>query len=205
MKTVLTSKWLKTAAVAVLTAVMGLSALALVSAPVFAQAPSPTPSAPQTSPADKAAQRDQRLENALSRENKWLGVQANNLQRMGQIAGKAQALIDQAKAKGIDVSALQAALNTFNSQVANAKSNHDTASGILSTHSGFDANGKVTDASVARETILDARQSLEDAHLTMRQAAVDLRGAIRTFRSAHKGQLKVTPTPAPTTTPGSNS
>ncbi len=205
MKKVLTSNWLKTAAIAILTAALGLSALAFVPAPVFAQTSTPAPTTPQSSPADQAARRDQRLENAYSRENAWLSTQASNLQRMGQIATRAQNLIDKAKAKGIDVSELQTALNTFNSQVANAQAIHNTAAGILSAHNGFDANGKVTDASAATQTVMDARQNLRDAHLTMRQAAVDLRAAIRSFRNEHKGLLKGTPTPAPTTTPGSSS
>ena len=201
MKHTFFSKWLKTGVIALLTAALGLSALAFLPTAVFAQ--TPTPNAPQSSPADKAAKRAQRLENAFSRENQWLSTQATNLQRMGQIASKGQDLIDKAKAKGFDVSALQSALNTFKSQIPTAQGLHDKASGILSTHSGFDANGKVTDAAAATQTVKDARQNLGDAHRTMRTAAVDLRGAIRTFRSEHKGQLKSTP--APTATPGSNS
>ncbi|HVN55562.1 MAG TPA: hypothetical protein VMT46_14610 [Anaerolineaceae bacterium] len=195
MKTYFTSQWIKPLAAGALLLLIAFSAMAFVPAPVNAQSPTPEPNAP--SAADRAANRNQRLENALMRENNWLNVQAYNLMRMGQLATKGQELIDKAKAKGWDVSEIRAALDTFNSRRPKAQASHDAAAGILSAHNGFDANGKVTDADAAQKTILDARKNLQDAHLTMLQAVTDLRIAIREFRDAHRGELKPVPTAAP--------
>ena len=191
MKTFFASLWMKRLAFGALTAVMAFSALAFVTAPVLAQAPTPTPTRP--SAADRAANRSQRLENALMRENNWLNTQAYNLMRMGQLATRGQELIDKAKEKEWDVSKIQAALDLFNSQRPTAQASHDTAAGILSTHTGFDASGKVTDADAAQKTVQDARKNLQDAHLMMKKAVTDMRIAIREFRGQPKGEN--TPTP----------
>ena len=68
------------------------------------------------------------------------------------------------------MSALQAALSTFQTQIATAQSSHNTTASVLGNHAGFDANGKVTNPDQARQTLLDGRQSLRDAHGVIRQA-----------------------------------
>jgi hypothetical protein len=194
MRTFLTSKWTRLAAVALLAGVVAVSAIA--SAPVFAQSSSPTPNASQ--PSSPSAARIAALEKAFANENTWLATQASNLQKIGQWVTRAQNLIDKAKAKGWNVAGLQAALNAFQAQIANAQGLHDTANAILANHAGFDANGKVTGAAAAAQTVKDARQSLGDARSVMRQAVLDLHNVILDFRKAHKGSAQPA---APTATP----
>lgn len=206
MKKFLTSKFVKssgtglvkTALMAGLAMLMVFASLGMAPVPVFAQTTNPAPAVPAPG-TNAGALRKAVLEKAFARENTALGAQATNLDRIGKLATTAQDWITKAQAKGWDVSDLQAALNTFNGQITNARSLHETAAGILSTHNGFDASGKVTDVAGATQTVRDARQALKDAHDVIRQAVTDLRGAIRLFRSEHKGGGQAA-TPAPTGT-----
>jgi hypothetical protein len=198
MRTFLTSKWTRLAAVVLLAVMVAVSAMAIASAPAFAQGPSTTPNTLQQS--SPSAARIAALEKAFANENTWLATQASNLQKIGQWVTRGQALIDKAKAKGWNVDGLQAALNAFKAQTANAQGLHNTANALLTNHVGFDANGKVTGPGgvAAAQTVKDARQSLGDARRVMRQAVLDLRNAILNFRKAHKGSAQpAAPTAAP--------
>jgi hypothetical protein len=196
MRNFLTSKWTRRAAVTLLAVMVAVSAIGAASVPAFAQSSSPTANAPQQS--SPSAARIAALEKAFASENTWLATQASNLQKIGQWVTKAQGLIDKAKAKGWNVSGLQAALNAFKAQICNAQGLHNTANAILTNHKGFDANGKVTGAAAAAQTVKDARQSLGDARRVMRQAVLDLRSVILNFRKAHKGSAQPA---APSATP----
>ena len=209
MKTFLTSNFvktsrtglMKTALITGLAVLMVFGALSMAPALVFAQTTNPSPAVPQPgAKANAGALRKAILEKAFNRENQALGAQATNLDKIGKLATTAQDWITKALAKGWNVSDLEATLSTFNGQIANAKSLHETAAGILSAHNGFDTSGKVTDVIGATQTVKDARQDLRDTHNVIRQAVSDLRGAIRTFRSEHKGggQLAVPAAPAAT-------
>ena len=194
MKNILKPTWMKSGLIALVALSVAFAALEL--APTLAMAQTPSPSTPATPPAAPAtpatsqnqAARQAALEKAFAREQTASTTQANNLEKMSTLAAKAQALIDKAKANGRDVTGIQLALNAFKSQVADAQSLHDTAAGILSAHVGFDDSGKVTGMVAAAETVRDAHQSLVDTRNVMRQAAADLRSAIRAFRAAHKGK-----------------
>ena len=187
---------MRLAAVALLAAAAAVSAIGIASAPAFAQSSSTTPNAAQ--PGSASTTRSAALEKAFANENTWLATQASNLQKIGQWVTKAQDLIDKAKAKGWNAGGLQAALNAFKAQIANAQGLHHTANAILTNHKGFDANGKVTGAAAAAQTVKDARQSLGDARGVMRQAVLDLRSVILNFRKAHKSKAQPA---APTATP----
>ncbi len=187
----LKSKWQKIVA--------GLCVSGLVLAGIIAAAPTHAAyAAPATPPAPVQTEqtRNARLEKVYQREQQWLNTQQDNLNKMNNIADKVQQFITAQQGKGRDVTALQAALATFKSQIATAQASHATAAGVLSTHLGFDVNGKVTDTVQARQTLLDARQSLRDAHAVMRQAVYDLHRALRTWRQAN-GLKAATATPMP--------
>ncbi len=132
------------------------------------------------------------LEKAFTAEQNRLGIQQSNLDKTGAVVTRVQTLIDSAKAKGEDTSALESALATFQSQIASGRSAHATASNILSTHDGFNPNGKVTNVTTARQTVLDARQALKEAGDILTQAVKDLRAAVKAWQGAH-------PQAAPTT------
>jgi predicted nucleic acid-binding Zn-ribbon protein len=92
---------------------------------------------------------NQQMFNSLQRERNWLMRQNLHLNQATQIAQKAQEAISKAQQAGLDVTELQNALNTFNSQVSAAQSSYDQAAAILAAPAGFDANGNVIDSQVA--------------------------------------------------------
>ena len=125
------------------------------------------------------------LSNLYQREQNWLSGQSNTLTDANTIAVNAQNWINTLKGQGKDTAALEAALAAFNGQVVSAQTTHDTASGVLSAHAGYDGSGQVTDRAQAATTLRQAYQSLQQAHLTLVSAAVNLRLAVRTTINAH--------------------
>ncbi len=166
----------------------GVTAVAMAGA-AFVAGPTLTAFADQGTPTPQAAtgtqSRTTALERIYAREQEWLKRQADVLAKADTIAGKAQALIDKAKEKGLDVGKLQAALNAFEAQIAKAQRLHDRAAGILGAHEGFDSNGKVTDRVLALKTVKDAGNDLRSCHQTLVDAGKDLRDAIRDWRANH--------------------
>src|SRR5450759_517172 len=140
------------------------------------------------------------MDKAFAAEQARLSQQASNLDKSSAAVDKAQALIDQWQAKGVDVSLLQTLLSTFESQITSARSSHDTASGILASHAGFDVLGKVTATDQARQTIQETRQALKTAATELGQAFKDLTQGVKTWREQHKN-TKEAPTPTATPAP----
>jgi phage host-nuclease inhibitor protein Gam len=135
--------------------------------------------------ANKDKLQDQGLQKAYQNEQSWLGIQTTNLGDANNAIAKIQDLITQAQAKGLDTSSLQAALTTYQSQLGTGGASHMTASGILSTHAGFDGSSNVIDQSAAAQTVKDANQALLDAHNVLVQAVSDMQKALQTWREAH--------------------
>jgi len=139
-----------------------------------------TPIAPGLKDAAGAA-----LSNYFKREQNWLKDQSASLQKANQAAATAQQLIDAAKAVGKDVSSLQTALDQYNSDIANAQSQHDQAANIIDAHNGFDGSGTGTDLNAAYHTVVDARTALREAHADIVLAVMTLRQAVEQWRAAN--------------------
>lgn len=103
----------------------------------------------------------------------------------GRIA-KLQGMIDKAAANGKDVAQLQAALDAYEAALTAARPQYEALSGLISAHAGFDANGKVTDAEQAKETLKEAREQLKAIKEAMGGTFKTLREAIKAFREANK-------------------
>jgi hypothetical protein len=142
------------------------------------------PTATSTSPT--APDRTARLERIWLRQqirHDRLGVMFDHVQ---QRIDRAQQMIDQAKANGKDVTALQAALDSFSSAVQQARPIYEGMQGIISSHQGFDANGNVTDASVAAETVRNMQEKFQSIRDTLSAPVKALRDAVRAFRQANQ-------------------
>lgn len=126
------------------------------------------------------------LEYALKQEQLRLTGQQERLGLARQHAANAQSLIDQLSAQGKDTAKIQAALDTFKTQIEAAQTAHDKAKQILDAKAGFDANGKVTDAKQARETLQSARQAMEEARKILQQADQNFRQAMKEFRQNNR-------------------
>ena len=99
---------------------------------------------------------------------------------------KAEDWISALKDKGKDVSALEAALSDYKAANSKAASDLDTGKSVLSAKAGFDADGRVTDASLALKTLVSAGKAERQFHLTITPAAIAFREAVLSYRQANK-------------------
>ena len=109
-------------------------------------------------------------------------------ERMGKaddFVAKVQKLLDRATANGKDVSAIQSALDAFVESAKDAKPIYESAKGIINSHQGFDANGKVTDPEKAKATIKALREKMQEIKTAMDGTGKALRKAIKAFREAN--------------------
>ena len=126
------------------------------------------------------------LELLLQRERLALENQQKRLVLANQTIEQTQAFIDKQIAAGKDPSSVQTALDAFRQAVTQTQGYTDTAAGLLAAPVGFDANGKVTDAQQARQTVREAGQALRQGHLALTAATIELRKAINAYAQSLK-------------------
>ena len=136
-----------------------------------------------------------RLELAFARQTLTLDRIGKLYDNADQGFPQLQNLLDKAKQRGLDVSQIESALDTLKTALTNARPAYDQAKSLHDAHNGFDANGKVTDPSAARDTIKGVHDALSQFRTDMDGAGKALREAIKAFRQANPR-----PTPAPTST-----
>ncbi len=143
--------------------------------------PTPTTTAP-ASAGSQAQGGGARLERLYGQEQKLLAAQKTRLDTANSVVTRAQDRINTLKGRGIDTSKIEAALSAFKSAVASAQTDYDSAKGLLDAHAGFDGNGNVTDMAQARNTVKSVGEAERQFHQTAREAATDLRQAVRIGR-----------------------
>ncbi len=151
---------------------------------VLAQGTNPPAPSAQNQQANQAA----RLEKVYQRELKALDAQAKRLTAADNRVQKLGERIANLKSQGKNTSTLEAALADFKAVLSNAHTTHDKAAGILKTHAGFDANGKVSDVQQARQTVQEAGNLLREVHRDLRPALGDLVRAVREFIRDNRGK-----------------
>ena len=181
------TSWLVSGALAA-TAVVGvftpLGVQPAYAAPVVADPPPP---------AEEAGLRGDALKLAYQRLQ---GVEARTqgaIDKARTGADRLENLIDQAKERGRDASALEAALASFRASMDSAQTKHDQGAAILARHAGFDDQGEVTDIKEAWGTVRGAGKEFRDAGKTMASALRTLHAAIRDWREAHRGAMPEEP------------
>lgn len=138
---------------------------------------------------------DERLEQIWARQQRIYERIGKGFDRLDEFTARLQARIDRAEARGRDVTALQTALDAFVQAAKDAQPIYESGRGIISSHQGFDENGKVTDSEKAKETVQAMREKLQELKAAMAGTRKMLREAIRAFREANPRQK-------PTVTPG---
>jgi len=166
-------KFFKKTILFALAAALALSALPFPS--VFAAGQN-DPSAPSQNQLSNA-----RLERIWARQLRIY----HRLGRRDEMIDRIQRLIDRAKEKGKDASAVQASLEAFEAAAKDAQPIYESMKGIVSAHQGFDENGKVIDPIQARETIQAMRSTMQEIKTTMDGTSRALRQAIGDFRAAN--------------------
>lgn len=171
-----------------LVAALGLASLPLVSVSAAEAYDPPTPGDKQPS--------TERLEQAWARQLERYERMGQRFEREDEFMEKAQKLIDRARENGKDVSAVQAALDAFEAAVQKARPIYESMNGIVNSHQGFDANGKVTDPAKAQETVQAMRAKFQEIKDAMDGTGKALHEAIKAFREANPRPPKPTPATA---------
>ena len=179
--------WFKKSLIGAVIAAMGLCALPFVNAYAQSANPPVTPTAGQPS--------NDRLQKAWAKDQTVYARIGKILDGANTLISKIQNKLDDAKAKGKDVSAVQTALDAFSAAVKNAQPIYADLQTIVQSHSGFDASGTVIDPTQALQTVQGFKSNAEQ----IRQAGVSeagkaLREAIKAFRQANQ---PATPAPSP--------
>jgi len=136
-----------------------------------------------------------RLENLWVRQQARYQIQSNRLANASTFIAKVQAFIDKATAKGLDTSAIQAALNALSAVIPAVQAAHAPGAAIIASHAGFDAAGKVTDRTTAVATVKSLAQVLKDTRTAMNGTWKALHAAVQAFRQAHPHPATTTPAP----------
>lgn len=165
---------------AVLVAVLALAALPITSVSASSLSDSTDP------PADTTRVSDERLERAWVRLQQIYERQRTRLDRADALVERVQGRIDRMKENGKDVAALQAALDAFDDALKEAHPIYESAKGIINSHQGFNADGKVTDQEKAVDTVKDLGEKLKEVREIAGEPGVALREALKTFRDARR-------------------
>lgn len=128
---------------------------------------------------------NERLEHVWARQLRLYERTGNGFDRSDAFVERVQKLIDRASEDGADVSAVQAALDAFDEALKDAYPVYESGRGIVNSHRGFDANGKVTDPGKARETIKEMGEKLKEIKDAMDGTGRALHEALRDFREAN--------------------
>jgi hypothetical protein len=107
--------------------------------------------------------------------------QTRVLARADTLIERVQEKIDQATEKGLDATAVEAALDDFAAAIPAAQAAHDEAGALIAAHAGFDDNGKVTEPASAVGTIRGIHAAFREFGETLLPPFRDLRQAIRSF------------------------
>ena len=159
--------------------------VALAAALVFAAFPVTSVFAQDENP-PKGELTNEKLEQVWARQLKIYERLGKGFDDIDGRVAKFQARIDKAAENGKDVSALQAALDAFEAAMKSAKPTYEGINGIVNSHQGFDANGKVIDAEKAKATVQDMRAKLKELKSAMGGTGKALREALKAFREANK-------------------
>lgn len=112
-----------------------------------------------------------------------------------KLIDRAEEMIDRLEQEGESTAELEAALKAYEDALKVARPIYESCKGIINSHKGFDANGKVTDTEQAKETVKDLAEkftTIRDAMDGTGKALIEL---MKSIRDEHK------PTPTPTNTP----
>jgi uncharacterized coiled-coil DUF342 family protein len=129
---------------------------------------------------------NERLERVWARLQHVYERQGRILDRADEMVDRIQGLIDRMNENGKDTVAMQAALDTYEEALKDAHPIYESAKGILNSHQGFDADGKVTDREKAVETVKGLRDKLNEIRQIVGEPGKALREAIKAFRDAHR-------------------
>ena len=126
-----------------------------------------------------------RLELAFSRQQMKVLIVGQAVQNFDRMSVNVQKLLDKAKEKGLDVSAVQAAFDAYKAAFIKGKPFYEQAKDMVSKRPGFDAAGSVTDVEQAKATVKSLADVIKQYRDTVGSPLKSLREAIKAFREAN--------------------
>ena len=141
---------------------------------------------PPTPPSGFTQVSDERLEQIWVRMQEVYEWQGQRLEQADQMIERLQNIITRMNENGKDTTALQAALDAFEEALKDAHPIYESAKGIINSHKGFDAGGKVTDREQAVETVKELGSKMKDVRQLTSEPGKALREAFKAFRDAHR-------------------
>jgi hypothetical protein len=137
-------------------------------------------------PAQGQGLSNERLEKIWARTNHRYERLGNFFDKSNGLIERAEKMIAYLKENGESTAELEAALAAYQDAVRQAKPIYESCKGIVNSHKGFDAKGKVTDAGQARETIKALGAKLGEVRDAMDGKARELVELMKSIRDAHK-------------------
>ncbi len=141
---------------------------------------------PNEPPTGESEQSNDRIEQIWVRLLKAYERQGQMLDRAGELIGRIQNTINRMEENGKDVVALRVALDAFDAAYKEVHPIHESAKGIINSHKGFDAEGKVIDRDQAIETVKELGAKMKEIREIAREPGKALREAIKAFREAYR-------------------
>lgn len=178
--------WFRKAWLIAVAAALGFGSLPIANALALDPSDLTTPTLSAQSPADHLASIWAREQDAYAKLGSFLNVS-------DLFITKIQGLINKTKANGRDTTAFQSALDSFANAVKQAEPIYQSAGVLVTSHQGFDENGKVVDQVQALATVIDMRNDFLEIRRLLLGPRQALRDAIKAFREANKHPV----TPAP--------
>lgn len=161
---------------------MAILAVAL----TFAAIPVTSAFAADETPPAKGELTDEKLEEIWARQLKVYERIGKAFEDPDAHIARFQSMIDKAAENGKDVTSLQAALDAYAAALTATQPQYEALGQVFRTHSGFDANGNVTDSEKALATVKEAREQMKAIKESMGGTFKALREAIKAFREANK-------------------
>jgi hypothetical protein len=128
------------------------------------------------------------LERTYKFQTKMLDIFSNRLNNADKIETRAQQRITELKLQGKDVSSLENMLSKFYDLITSVKQAKDKASATLNLHQGFNAQGKVTDLKLARETTKSVEENIRICRENIVQALRIITDGLKVYRQQNSPQ-----------------
>lgn len=136
----------------------------------------------EITPPENTAWADERLERAWSRALRIEERLGKLFEKSDTVIEKIKKAIDDANERGLDTTAVQAALDDFVAGVENTHPIYEEAQGLIADHQGFDEDGNVVDVAEAVETLKALRGKGQEMKTAFDGSLKSLREAIKEFR-----------------------
>jgi Mg2+ and Co2+ transporter CorA len=181
----------RTSVFVALIAALILAAFPLTGASAAEQASTPTPPPHRQGPSNE---RMERTWQKMLRGYQRLG-RLND--RSDELNNRADNLIAVLKVMGANTTELETALAEFRTAAEQAKPIYASCEGIIASHKGFDANGKVTDSAQALQTLADLRAKTMEIRSILEPKARALNDLWKPIRDALHPATPPASTPTP--------